>query len=81
MPSMRGSECCTGAASGTTQSGPSTLVTGVGNSASSPAQWDEHLAVLQPPVQPRAASHFPLQLRRVHAGRKRAGEDRLCGSI
>lgn len=80
MPSVRGSNSCPGTAAGTSQSEPSTLVTGMGNSASSSAQWDECLAALQQSMQPRAGSHFPLQLTRVHAGR-RAGEDSPCGSV
>lgn len=79
MPVVRGSSSCPGAAAGTAQPEPMALV--IGSSTRSPAQWDECLAVLQESVQPTAGSHFPLQLTRVHAGRGRAVEDSLCGSI
>lgn len=58
MSGMRGSKSCPGTAAGTTQSEPSTLVTGTGSNASSPVQWDECLAVLQPSLQPKAVKHF-----------------------
>lgn len=49
-PGVRGSDSCTGiAAAGTAKSEPGTPVTGKQSSASSPAQWDECLAVLQQP--------------------------------
>lgn len=55
---MRGSNSCPGAAAGTAQSQPGALVTGMGNSARSHAQWDECLAALQESVQPGAGSYF-----------------------
>lgn len=78
---MRCSDSCPGAAAGTPPSEPRALVTGTESRVRCPAQWDERLAKLQELVQPVAGSHFPLQLTRVHAGRRRAGEDSPCGSI